>query len=61
MAPPADAAGAAALVEALADAAAEHDTDVVALGTMTDDEVAYLAAVDTLRDPDTEGVGCEGV
>lgn len=49
------------LAAVLADAEAEHALDVDHLAEMSPEEVAYLAHVDELEDPVSDGVECGGV
>jgi hypothetical protein len=49
---------AAALIDALDQAAAEHALDVEVLGGMHDDELTYLASVEEFDDPVTDGIEC---
>lgn len=42
-------------------ARAERAADIEALAELDDDQLAYLARIDEVPDPETEGLGCDGV
>lgn len=43
----------------VAEAKAAHDADIESLAELNDDQLLYLAGVQDLEDPVTDGIGCD--